>query len=37
MKKDLIEARGLHLIIWRRAFRAEKETCKTCAKVWGWV
>lgn len=32
MKKDLIEVRGLLLIMWRRAFRAERRKLQDLCK-----
>ena len=32
MKKDLIEERRLHLIMWRRAFRAERRNLQDLCK-----
>ena len=37
LKKDLIEARGLHLIMWRKAFSAERRNLQDLCKGLGRV
>ena len=37
LKKDLIEARGLHLIMWRRTFSAERRNLQDLCKGPGRV